>query len=525
MKKYGISQKLKKEKLLYKIAQGQYFLLKHFARSDKMRDFYKHSYDRNFVLKKPILKRNYSIPKGKHCRPVSIVTSDLILRENLPQLKRGLVKLIKKHHSHKFLGGFKSIEEILDIIENMDDTLTWSYSSIDAGRFDFDSLPDVSVYISYFDLHIRKINDSYLCVESHIYFNEDYIKDLQRLIDSDITESKTYVSYAFRRNKKQSGGRQIFSLCQYNDASQKSDEIFESITSVKWFFYNSLQRFFTTELHNLDIIPPGILFYETNIDYTDESAKLFWHSLGVSANQGQFIDSARKIFFEMDLSARYPKHHHPDLIYIYNDEKIPLEAGIYSLDFQIIHFFCWDYSRVIFRFLFLEAFNNHFSKELIHYKHQLNKIKLKKNQLHGLLKLRYKFERDMDMYVRLTSDGIWENAEKNVAELFGKKILLRGYDYKYITDLPIASMRRIREQASVLIKDFEDKRNVLQHLAEYKHESHARKINYLMLFMASLTLILLIFPNWTTSIATFLTNAWISIKTLINEILHLLIKN
>ena len=515
MKNYGISRKLIKEKILYKVAQLQYFFLKHFARSDKMRDFYTYTYSRHFTPQSPNPRHDYSVPAGKHCRPVALVTSDLILRENLPQLKRGLVKLLKNHHSHKFLGGFKSIEDILDSVENMDDTLTWSYSSIDAGRFDFDSLQDIAPYISYFDLHIRKINDSYLCVETHIYFNEDYANNLQTIIDSDITEQKTYIKYAFRRNNKKSGGKRTFSLCQYNEANQKSDEIFESITSVKWLFYNRLQKFFTTELHNLNIVPPGILFYETNIDYTDQSADYFWQSLGISDYKGQFIDPARKLFFEMDLSGRYPKHFSPDFIYIYHDGKIPLEAGIYSLDFQIIHFFCWDYSRDIFRFFFLEVFNSYFSKKLVQYKHRLNKIKLKKNQFHSLLKLRYRFERDMDMYVRLTSDAIWENAKKTITELFNEKIIIRGYDYRYITDFPIASMNRIRDQLSVLTKDFEDKANVLQHLTEYKHESRTRVVNYIMLFMAALTLILLIFPDWSKFIASFLSNAWIWIKSLL----------
>ena len=144
LKNYGINRKLIKEKILYRVAQMQYIFLKHFARSDKMRDFYKYTYNRHFTKQATNPRHDYAIPEGKHCRPVALITSDLILRENLPQLKRGLVKLIKNHHSHKFLGGFRSIEDVLDTVENMDDTLTWSYSSIDTGRFDFDALHEIS---------------------------------------------------------------------------------------------------------------------------------------------------------------------------------------------------------------------------------------------------------------------------------------------------------------------------------------------------------------------------------------------
>ena len=126
----------------------------------------------------------------------------------------------------------------------MDDTLTWHYSCIDAGRFDFDTLPSIAPYISYFDLHIRKINNSFLSVEVYIYFTEQYINELQEIINSDITEQKTYITYSFKKNEKRSGGRKAFALCHYNIANQKSDILHEHMISLKWRFYSILQIFF-----------------------------------------------------------------------------------------------------------------------------------------------------------------------------------------------------------------------------------------------------------------------------------------
>ena len=305
MKDYGVERKKFIENTLYRVAQLEYFFLQYCARSRRMREHYKGTYKDYFITKLPCIRENYSIPNGKHCNPVCLITSDLILRENLPLLKRGLVKLLKKHHSHKFLGGFRSIDEVLTSVENMDDTLTWHYTSIDAGRFDFDLLPSLQPYISYFDLHIRKINDSYLSVETHIYFTKQYANNLQQIIDSNITEQKTYINFAFRRNNKQSGGRKTFALCHYNEANQKSDVIHENMVSLKWKFYCALQRFFPTVLHELNLAPPGILFYQTNIDYSDSSATQFWRSLGVPALEWQAIDESKKIFFKTDLSARF----------------------------------------------------------------------------------------------------------------------------------------------------------------------------------------------------------------------------
>lgn len=148
MKNYGIDRKIIKEKTLYNIVKVQYFLLQYCAFSKEMRYYYRDTYKDFFTTPTSPFGKNYAVPEGKHCIPVCIITSDLILRENLPQLKKGLVKLLKKHHSHKYLGGFRSIDEVLTSVENMDDTLTWHYSSIDAGRFDFDALPSLEPYKS-----------------------------------------------------------------------------------------------------------------------------------------------------------------------------------------------------------------------------------------------------------------------------------------------------------------------------------------------------------------------------------------
>ena len=114
----------------------------------------------------------------------------------------------------------------------------------------------------------------------------------------------------------------------------------------------------------------------------------------------------------------------------------------------------------------------------------------------------------MDMYVRYTSDSVWDNAKKTIENMFDQKTLCHGYDYRFLINLPMASMKRIRNQMSVLSNDFESKAAVLQHLEEYKHESRARLINYITFFIAVLTLILLIFPDWSISIAEFLINMW-----------------
>lgn len=489
-----------------------------------MRDFYKNSYEKYLKHQPGTVdfrqrRGDCAIPKDKHCVPVCVVTSDLILRENIDELKRGLKKLLKNNYSHKFIGGFKSIDEILKSIENMDDTFAWWYTSIYAGRFDFELHKDLSSCINYFDLYIRPINSSYLSVETYIYLNKEYLDTLQNLIDNDVKFIKTYIMPGFRRNKKVSGGKNALAVGEYSKESQKSDTIYESITSLKWAYYNELQKFFSTIIHCLNVSPPSILFYQTNIDYKDKEANQFWASLGLHSYEGQFIDEAQKVFFNINLSGRYERHSGCDIAYVYHDEKIKLISMYGTLDFQIVHGFCEDYAQDFFRFIHLEQLNQIFSKKLASYKLKLNKIKLKKRQLYNILKLRHRFECDIDKYSRYVADDIWDSSEKGISELFGGQKCLHNFDYTYLTS-SLELTKKIQEQINVLNNEFENKSAIIKHLSGYKNEFKNRQMNFCMFVFAAATLILLIFPEWATEIAEFLEGTATSLASFFKEIFN-----
>ena len=408
MKNYGIDKKIKNENKLYRLAKIHYFLKQYFCRNKEQRKNNKQLYNDYFVSPKFFLfKRDYSIPSEKYCKPACLVVSDLILREDLDVLKKGLVKLLSKHYSHKFLSTHKSIDEIIHIIENMDDTQNWWYDGLDVGRFDFETNKRLKENISYFDLHIKNINSSYLAIEAHIYFSECYEQVLNKIITSDVEKPKTYITYAFSRTKKQSGGKTVFSLCHYNDANQKSDIIFEKITSFKWTFFSYLQKFFPTCNHKEGRIPPSVLVYKTNINYDDNKYRDFLQSLGLDNINGQSIDNANKLFFRYELSARYDKYFAKAMLYLYDEDLIKLESGFSTKDYYVIDRLSTTCLMDILKYNLLNVYNAYYSRKVIDYRAKLNKVKLNKNRLHSLLKLRYKFEKEMDTYLRYCQKMQW----------------------------------------------------------------------------------------------------------------------
>lgn len=519
MKYYGILRKRNLENLLYLIIRIRLFCSIYIAFDKQNRDHRKTWYKNLFIERHKFKGKDLSIPKDKYYTPICIITSDLVMRENIPTLQAGLKKLLQKQYSHKFFGAYQSVDEILGHIENMDDTLTSWYDQINVGRFDFESNSALDPFISYFDVHIKNINSSYLSLEFHLYLADCFKNTQTELINNNYSDDKGHIQSGFIHNSKKSGGKRSYTVAHYNDANLKSDIISENITILKWRFYNVLQKYFPTLLHKKGSIPPSINIYKTNISYTDISVGHFWSSVGISSYQGQFIDESRKLFFKINNSGRYEHNYRTDLIYLVNEETMKREGGYYHIDFQIVNEFAETFDTSIFKFTLLDAMNDLIANEIVSYKSRLNKVKLQKSRLNKLLKLRYHYTKDIDFYRRFISDDIWLKAEESIAEIFEGKHLKHSYDYRILTESPIVAKNKILEQMNVLCTEFNDKTVILQHLSAYKNEGKNRRINLIMLLLSIATVVFIIFPDLSKNVAGKLQYVWSFLRNIFNTMI------
>lgn len=359
-------------------------------------------------------------------------------------------------------------------------------------------------------IYIRNINSSHLAIETHLHFADNFFEEQIGIINNDYKDKNGHVYPALLKNRKVSGGKQSQIVCHYSDSALKSDLLYENFSILKWKFYNRIQKFFPTILHSRGVPPPTVYIYKTNISHTENDTEEFWASMGVMGYAGQFIDRSRKLFFSIHQSGRYDFHRRPsrDLIYLVNDTTMEHEAGYYSPDIQIEHEFVMELSNSICKLQLLEVMNDTVASRLIDYKHKLHKIKLEKNKLHKLLKLRYLYERDIDFYRRYIQDNIWEGPQKKISYLFENQRLLRSYDYRSLTEAPIVAKDKIVEQIGAISEEFDAKTSVLQHLSAYKSEAKNRIINLTMLFFTGTTLLFVIFPSWSEKVAKFLLYIW-----------------
>lgn len=518
MKYYGIRYKKFYETAVYRFAKWKYFFRQYTTLDQKKRNRREADYEIYFRNPYHFRDKSSAIPDGKYCFPICAITYDTVLRENIPQLKSGLKKLIKRNLSHKFVTGSQSIDQLFACIETMDDTLTAWHDWINVGIFDFEEDNSLKDSISYFNIYIRNINSSHLAIETHLHFADSFLEKQISIINNDYKDKTGHVYPALLKNQKVSGGKQSQIVCHYSDSALKSDLLYENYSVLKWKFYNRIQKSFPTVLHSRGVPPPTVYIYKTNISHTENDAEEFWASVGVLGHAGQFIDKSRKLFFSIHQSGRYNFHRKPsrDLIYLVNDTTMEHEAGYYSPDIQIEYEFVMGLSNSICKLQLLEVMNDTVASRLIDYKHKLHKIKLGKNKLHKLLKLRYLYERDIDFYRRYIQDNIWERPQKKITYLFENQRLLCSNDYRSLTEAPIVAKDKIVEQIGAISEEFDAKTSVLQHLSAYKGEAKNRKINLAMLFFTATTLLFVIFPKWSENVAKFLLYIWAFIKNMLS---------
>lgn len=522
MKFYGVKRKIYEEKSRYYITRMNSFFWQYMTNNKQKRKRRKLIHNSKFGEDLKFRNKDLSIPIGKYYTPVCIITSDLVPRENIPELQNGLIKLLKKHSSHKYLETYLN-EETIGQIERMDNILSSWYETINVGTFDFKKGSILNDAISYFEVSIKNINSSFLLLEFRLYLSDSFKKTQMDLINSNYIAERGYITSGFTHKYKKSGGKRIYTVKHYNNAHLKSDMISENFTILKYQFYENMRKYFSTLLHQKKVAPPSVYVYKTNISYTEREAKYFWYGVGISNYNGQFIDESRKIFFKIDGSGRYEENHLKDMIYIVNEKTVERSDMYPNIDFQIVEEYVDNLGLSVFKFAILDMLNDLIAKECVIYKSKLNKIKLRKNRLRKMLKLRYLYEKDIDFYRRYVSDDIWERAEGEIATVFDRNHLKNFYDYRILTEYPIICKEKILKQFQALKAEFDDKTSILQHLAAYKNESKIRQTNYIMLLLSFMTVVFIVFPDLSKRAAEYLLIPWNVIIYILDAIIDFII--
>lgn len=253
-------------------------------------------------------------------------------------------------------------------------------------------------------------------------------------------------------------------------------------------------------------MPPRIEMLYTNIDYHEENHE-FWDSIGIREYNGQFIDERQKLFFEVELTDRYEKAElNNRMIYVIKDDDI--EIGQLQSVKDEVYYHMREYSIDYFKIMFLRILAREAGKRLVVYRRKLDKIKLKRNQLNQLLKLKYHLSKNIDDYNKFIRDEIWEKTDKRLQEIFEENSVIASkakHNYfismKSYIQYSIGDKKKIDKDIDILYREYDDKKEILQNLAEFKNNKRSFLLNLAMLFVSAVTLAFVVFPQRAETLA------------------------
>lgn len=220
------------------------------------------------------------------------------------------------------------------------------------------------------------------------------------------------------------------------------------------------------------------------------------------------------MFFENTLSERYGRLYASNrLIYIFKDDGI--EIGQFESIKDRVYYHIKEYAIDYFKFMFLDMLSREAGKTLVEYKRKLDKIKLKRNNLESLLKLKYNFSMEIDDFNRYKRDDIWDNSKKRFADVYAYSDAVADFalkpffiSHKSFCDNAISESRKIDEDIDMVLAEFEEKKMILQNLADYKNTAYSLRLNVIMTILTAATLFFVIFPNKAKVIANVISTIW-----------------
>lgn len=79
-----------------------------------------------------------------------------------------------------------------------------------------------------------------------------------------------------------------------------------------------------------------------------------------------------------------------------------------------------------------------------------------------------------------------------VAKLASRKFFI---SYTNFCDNAISESRKIDEDIGMMLAEFEEKKMILQNLADYKNTANSLRLNLIMTILTTMTLFFVIFPG------------------------------
>lgn len=507
----------------YNIVKFKSFLHMKFALTDderKKRQFSYSIFQRNHSFD----RRSNALPDPLYYKPTDIILYDLIPKQDLEQTKQGLIRLYKKCYTHKYMDGGRAENDIEKIVQGLNKTLHNGKSWYRVGLFDFAYKKGLDNYIDHFEIYFHNFSSSYAAIEMNISLNEDFQDEIAQFIKTEYRKPGMCVHKHWTRNKKKKSGAKIGYAVSSGTSSEcaKNQIIYEQLEYVKDIFLKNIFDFFPLMQYSWTGKVLGVNIFETNILPENELDYSIMDSLGIDINEGFYISEIEKLFVQTS-NYRSRDSYDTDMMLVYNPEKIKSYDGYITAHNKELFWFTMDYMSELYTMLILKNIGVNYLDIVRSYRNKINSVRSNKKSQRKLLKLKYELGKDFYAFTKINQELPVSKEIKRANELLERNEYTRKsigsfsnyHPYETFTGKPKYVWKQIKENYDEIQMDLDRKIKISEGLTAYSETRSNQRVAWFQLAIATITFVLVIFPEKALAIAQLIRLLWNNIFTFI----------
>lgn len=507
MKKTDFLKQVEKDNLRYELVKYKYYLQKKLLFGEKRKkaeNLYKFFAEDHFLARK-----DNSLPEGKYFKPTDIIIYDLIQKEDLPKVKKGLIKLFRDCYSHKFFWGSSSNDDIDKLISQLDKTIHSGNSWFRIGLFDFAKNEDLDSYINYFETRFHNFSSSFAAIEMRIVLTTEFSEEISDFIKSSFNKTQRCIHRFWSKNRKKSGATISFGVSEgMPDEYAKSQIVYEQLQYVKTRFIHILKRYFPLMLCSKCENICGINAFETNITLTDNLEYQVYAGLGLFEMYGFNISNSERLYVSTKIGTN-ENDNDTDMMLIFNPDYVN-DYKMFSTKHNKVMTCFMHHMEEIYRIVIIKNFGVKYYDLISKYRNIVNKSKTGKRQNKALLELKYQLNKSFYNFNKIGEElPVNKEFEKIEAIIesneYAKASIYRNlHPYKLLTSTPEWIWQQVRNNYCEVENDLDRKLEISDSLTKYKNEQTNRKLAFIQVILAVLTFYLLIFPDRAKEISDYI---------------------
>lgn len=467
-----------------------------------------------------------SLPHNIYYKPTDILIYDLIQKQDLDKIKRGIFSLFKHNMSHKFLTIAISQDDIAKAIQNLDHTISSSKSWYRIGLFDFANNAKIDRYIHHFEIYLRNFSSSYIAVEFVITLADTFQNEVGDFISSNYKNCSVGAYKIWGKNSKKTGAKVSYAIGnRISSTHSKKILINEQLQFVKNLFLRQISKFLPIMQYSKGMDLSAINVFETNIDFEKKipNSRTVFQSLGLDDPFGFFLSNAERLYYPQSIiRANYTSQF--DMIFVFNPNKIDNYTGFIDPKNRAIYNLTHEYMSSLYTIVIIKNLSINYSIMISEFRNRENVIKNTRHSHKKLLKLKYEIERAYYSYSKIDHEFSIEDEVKNINKLleenlFVKKSVIHGYHtYKDFSYGSQHLWELIKVNYNELMIDLNNKIDISSSLTQYYDVKKNSRVSWIQLVIALSTFVLLIFPEKATVLAEFLLYCYETVKDFVNTL-------